>query len=103
MLSPQAGRGKRRRRLRQEPQPQILRDVGVLIFVDQDELEAVLVLPQHVGMLAEQPYVLEQEIAEIRGVEDLQPLLVAGVEFSALAVAEHGGFAGRYLGRRQSP
>ena len=90
-----------RRRLRQQPQPQILRDVGVLIFVDQNELEPVLVLPQHVGMLAEQPDVLQQEIAEIGGVENLQPLLVAGVEFAALAVAEHRGFARRHLRRRQ--
>src|SRR5260370_42243015 len=46
MLSPQAGRGGgRRRRLRQQPQPEILRDIGVLIFVHQDELEGLLELP----------------------------------------------------------
>ena len=48
-----------RRRLREQPQPEVLRDVGVLVFVDQDELEAVLVLPQHVGVLAEQPDVFQ--------------------------------------------
>ena len=53
-------------------------------------------------MLAKQPDVLQQKIAEIGGVEDLQPFLVAGVELAALAVAEHRGFACRHLGRRQA-
>jgi hypothetical protein len=39
---------------RQQPQPQILRDVRILIFVDQDELEPPLILPQHLGLFAEQ-------------------------------------------------
>jgi len=70
-----------------------LRDVGVLIFVDQNELEPVLVLPEHVGMLAEQPDVLQQQIAEIRRVENLQAFLIGRIELAALAVAEHRGFA----------
>src|ERR1700688_126659 len=37
------GPARLRRRLREQPQPEVLRDVGVLIFVDQDVLEAVLV------------------------------------------------------------
>ena len=100
-LSPQAGRGEGRRRLRQQPQPQILRDVGVLILIHQNELEAVLVVSEHVGVLAEQPDVFEQEIAEIGGVEDLQPLLIGRIELAALAIAEHRGFARRHLRRRQ--
>jgi len=48
-------------------------------------------------MLAKQPDVFQQQIAEIGGVEDFQPLLVAGVELAALAVAEHRGFARRHL------
>jgi hypothetical protein len=87
-----AGRGQGRR-LRQQPQPQILRNVGVLIFVHQDELESVLVTAQHVGVLAEDADVLQQQVAEIGGVEDLQPLLIGGVELAALAVGEHRGFA----------
>ena len=85
------------RPLRQQPQPQILRDVGVLIFVDQNEFEARLILAQHFGMLAEQPDAFEQQIAEIGGVENLQPLLKRLVEFQPLAVGEHGGFARRHL------
>ena len=52
-------------------------------------------------MLAEQPDVLQQQIAEIGGVEDFQPLLIARVELAALAIAEHRGFARRHLRRRQ--
>ena len=50
--------------LRQQPQPEILRHVGVLILIDQDEFEAALILPQHVELLAEQPDALKQQIAE---------------------------------------
>ena len=40
--------------LRQQAQPEILRDVGVLILVDQDVAEALLIVGEHVRMLAEQ-------------------------------------------------
>ena len=53
-------------------------------------------------MLAEQPDVFQQQVAEIGGVEDLQPLLIARIELAALAVAEHRGLARRHLRRRQS-
>ena len=53
-------------------------------------------------MFAEQPDVLQQQIAEIRGVEDFQPFLIGRVELAALAVAEHRGFARRHLRGRQS-
>ncbi len=88
------GRGSR---LRQQPQPEILRHVGVLIFVDQDVFEALLILPQHAGMLAEQADVLQQQVAEVGGVQSLQPLLIGDVELLALAVAEARGFAGGHL------
>jgi len=78
-----------------------LRYVGVLIFVDQDEFVAGLILPQHVGLFAEQPDALQQQIAEVGGVEDFQPLLKRLVELEALAVGEHGGFARRHLLGRQ--
>jgi hypothetical protein len=83
--------------LRQQPQPQILRHIRILVFVHQNEFEAALILPQHLGLLAEQPDAFEQEIAEVGGVEDFQPLLERFVEFQSFAVGEHGGFAGRHL------
>ena len=40
--------------LRQQPQPQVLGDVGVLVLVDQDRAEAPLVVGQDLGLLLEQ-------------------------------------------------
>ena len=56
-------------RLRQEPQPQILRGIGVLIFVDEDIAEAFLPLMQDIGMGLKQSHAMHQEIAEIDGIE----------------------------------
>ena len=53
-------------------------------------------------MFAKQPDVFQQEIAEIGGVENLQPLLIGRIELAATAVAEHGGFARRHLRGRQA-
>ena len=53
-------------------------------------------------MFAEQPDVFQQQITEVGGVEDLQPFLVLRVELAAAAVAEHRGFAGGDLRRRQA-
>src|SRR6185312_5470046 len=89
------------RRLRQEPQPQILRDVRVLILVDQNELEPTLILAQHLGVLAEDADGLEQQVTEVRRVEDLQPRLEVAVELHATAPREARGLAGRHLGGRE--
>ena len=85
------------RSLRQQPQPQILRHVGVLILVHQDVSKPLLVLPQHVRMLAEQADAFQQQVAEVGGVQRLQPLLIGEVELLALAVGEGGRLAGRHL------
>jgi hypothetical protein len=85
----------------QQAQPEILRDVGVLIFVHQDVAKPALILRQHLRVLAEQPDHLQQEIAEVGGVENLQPLLERGVELLAAAVGKRGGLAGRHLVGRQ--
>ena len=70
------------RPLRDQPEPQILRDVGVLILVHQNVLESPLILREHLGVLAKQPDTLQQQVAEIGGVENLQPLLERLVELS---------------------
>jgi hypothetical protein len=57
----------------------------------------MLVLPEHVGVLAEDADVLQQEIAEIRSIENLQPLLIARIELAALAVGKRRRFACRHL------
>ena len=87
--------------LRNQPQPEILRHVGVLVLVHQDEPEPLLILPQHVGLLAEQPDVLQQQVAEVGGVERLEPLLIRRIELLAAAVGEARGLAGRHQVGRQ--
>ena len=87
--------------LREQAQPEILRDVGVLVLVHQHVAEAVLVVGEHVWPLAEEPQALEQEVAEIGGVQRLQPLLILLVELARLAVGEGIGLAVRHLVRCQ--
>src|SRR5205085_7943002 len=72
--------------LGEQPQPEILALVGVLIFVDEYVLEAVLIELQHLAVGPQDHQHVEQQVAEIAGVECLEPRLVAGVEFGALAV-----------------
>ena len=72
--------------LRQQAQPQILGDVGILIFVDEDIAEAVLPLPQNVGMGLKQRHAMQQQIAEIDGVQRQQAVLIGAIQLDALAV-----------------
>ena len=74
--------------LDQQPQPQILGGVGVLVFVHQNIFEALLVLAQHIRLFTQQAKGFEQEIAEIDGVKRLQPLLVERVELRPLPLAK---------------
>ena len=82
--------------LGQQTQPQILGDVGVLILVDQHEVEALLILRKHIGVFLEQPEIFKQQIAEIRCVQLLEPLLIERIKLAALAVGEGEGFAFRH-------
>ena len=73
---------------REKPQPQILDDVGVLILVDEHVAEATLERREDVGVLPEEPEGFEQEIAEIDGVQGLQPRLIGFVERDRAAARE---------------
>ena len=72
----------------EQPQPQVLGDVGVLILVDQDVAEPLLVVGQHVRVVLEDLHHMQQQVAEIDRVQGLQALLVGGVELGAAAVGE---------------
>ncbi len=85
--------------LRQQPQPQVLRDVRVLVLVDQDVFEPIVEIGQHVGVLGEDGQVVQQEIAEVAGVQHPQPVLVERVELAAAIVGEGRAFRRRQLGR----
>jgi hypothetical protein len=62
--------------LRQQAQPQVLHRVGVLIFVHHDIAEAVLPAFQHIAVLAEDRQHVQQQIAEIAGVDRAQAILI---------------------------
>ena len=66
--------------LRQQPQPQILGDVGVLIFIHQNIMKAALILVQDVRVAQEQGQGVQQQIAEVAGVQAQQALLIQLVQ-----------------------
>ena len=76
--------------LRQQPQPQVLGDVGVLVFVHQKVAEARVIVGQHVRMAGEDGQVVQQQVAEVAGVQHPQAVLVGGVEHRAAVVGEVG-------------
>ena len=88
--------------LRQKPEPEILRYIGVLIFVDEDVAEPPAVLLEQVIVLLEDLDHVEQEIAEIDRVQRLQPRLVFGVERGALPVEGAGIGGGDLVGRQRA-
>ncbi len=81
----------------EQAQPEILGDVGVLIFVDEDGAEPPLVLCQHVRVAREQGQPMEEQVAEVAGVQGRQPLLVGGIELDPLAQREVAGLRRRHL------
>jgi hypothetical protein len=87
--------------LGQQPQPQVLRDVGVLVLVDQDVAEAVVVLGQHVGVLLEDGQVVQQQVAEVAGVQHQpRPGTSGRACLPAVAVGEVGALRRRQPVRR---
>ena len=88
--------------LRQQPQPQILGDVGVLILIHQHVAEAALEILQHIRLGLEQGDAVEQQVAEIRRIEHGQPVLILLVKLAPLAIAEGARLAFRNVLRRQA-
>ena len=89
--------------LGEQPQPEILGDVGVLVLVDQHVAEAPVVVGEHVRVLAEDLQRLEEQVAEIGGVQRLQPVLVGGVELPPVPVGEGVGVGLRARPSGDSP
>ena len=81
-------------RLGEQLQPFVLGLVRVLIFVDEDVAEAVAISVEDVRLGPEDHQHMQQQVAEIAGVQRLQPLLILRVEFGAAAGGEGFGLAG---------
>ncbi len=86
--------------LREQPQPQILDRIGVLIFVDEDIFELLLIFLEHVAVLAEQRQAVQQQVAKVTGVERQKARLVYAVKMLAFAVGISFVIVGIELGRR---
>ena len=72
--------------LREQAQPEILRAVGVLIFVDQDIFEPLLVALQDFAVGLQEVEDMQQQVAEVAGVERDQAGLIGRVKFLAAAI-----------------
>src|SRR5690606_13925697 len=72
----------------QQAEPQILRDVGILILVDEDRPKATLVVGEDVGMAGEEGEPVQEQIAEVTGVQGRETLLIGGVELDATSERE---------------
>ena len=74
--------------------------VGVLVLVDEDVLEAPPIVIEDVGVLAEQPHGVDQQVVEVHRAGLEQPGLVLGVHVRVLAVEDVGRpIGGRRPGR----
>ena len=85
-------------RLRQQPQPQVLGNVGVLIFIDQNVAEPALILRQHIGMLLKDHHAMQQKVAEIHGVQGAQTVLIGLVKLGSAHVIGMGLGRGHAVG-----
>ena len=89
-------------RLRYQPQPEILHGIGVLIFVHHDIFEAALIALQHILVRLQNHQIVQQQIAEIAGVERFQPILIGAVHHLALAIGKGLILACIEIGRGQA-
>ena len=88
--------------LRQQPQPHVLCRIGVLVLVHQNVAEAFVIFLQHVRMFLEHADRMQEEVAEIAGIQRQQAVLIGDVEFTPLAVGESARVAFGNLGGVQT-
>ncbi len=56
--------------LGQQAQPEILRDIGVLILVHQNIAKALVIVGQYVRVFTEEPQAFQKQISKITGIEN---------------------------------
>ena len=86
----------------QQPKPQILRHIGVLILVDHDVRDAIVIFGQHVGMRLQHRQHVKKQVAEIDGVQRQQPRLVGFIELPQPPVGKIAGLGHADLVGRQA-
>ena len=86
----------------EEAEPEILDDVGVLVLVNQNVAKPAPERRENVVVLAHESQRLEQEIAEINGVQRFQTRLIALVERRPSSAGECRRFARRRVRRIQA-
>jgi hypothetical protein len=77
----------------------VLGSVGVLVLVDEDVLEALLVVLQHIGTRAEQAHGDGEQVVEVHGARLLEAGLVLAVDVGDLPL-EDGRRLGGVVGRQ---
>ncbi len=88
--------------LGEQPQPEVLDQIGVLVLVHQDVAEAAVVIGQHIRLRAQDFRHVQQQVAEIRRVQGAQPLLVRRIQRLRPAVGEVGVLVRRDSRRGQA-
>ena len=73
-------------RLRKQPQPQILRHIGILVFIHQNKAKAALIFGQNIGMGLENHHAMQQQIAKIHRIQGSKPLLIQIIQFRAAII-----------------
>src|SRR5690554_1381860 len=63
---------------------EVLCKIGILILINQDELEPVPVVFQYIGIIAQQDIGIEQQVVEIHAVSCLEPVLIKPVDLMQL-------------------
>jgi len=89
--------------LGEQAQPKVLGHVDVLVFIYQDVVESPVVVRQHLGVVPEQGQAVQQQVAEIGGVEHAQAILIGGVNLDRAPASDIAGLPGRDLVRFQPP
>ena len=69
----------------------VLREVRVLVLVHEDVLESLLVVLEHVGMLAEHPHGANQQVVEVHRVRRHETPLVLGVSLGDPPLVDRPG------------
>ena len=86
----------------QEPQPEVLGDVGILIFVHEDVAEPAVVLRQKVRVILENLHAVQQEVAKIDRVQLLEAGLILIVKLGAAMIIGRRIPCGHLGGRQRA-